>query len=144
MRISDVVKPWADRLPGHKAVVDPNGSWTYGELQRIISQTAAWLRGSGVRAGDRVMIVGENCREFAAVLLGVGSLDAWPVPVNPRLSPREIDAVRDHCKSRLVVYTTRVSVQAAAHANRHGALVEEVSDLGQIGLGPLDENVQPE
>jgi len=144
MRISDVVKPWADRLPDHKAVVDPKGSWTYRELEGIISRTADWLRGSGVRAGDRVMIVGENCREFAAVLLAVGSLDAWPVPVNAHLSGREIDAVRDHCGARRVVYTTSVSVHAAEHANRHGALVEDVRDLGQIGLGPLNENVQPE
>jgi len=144
MRISDVVKPWADRLPDHKAVVDPNGSWTYRELLGIISQTTDWLRGSGVRAGDRVMIVGENCREFAAVLLAVASLDAWPVPVNPRLSGREIDAVRDHCEARRVVYTTKVSVHATEHANRHGALLEEVRDLGQISLGPLNENVKPE
>ena len=86
MRISDVVKSWADRLPDQRAVADPNGSWTYRELEEIISQTADWLRGSGVRAGDRVMIVGENCRQFAAVLLAVVSLDAWPVPANPRLS----------------------------------------------------------
>jgi acyl-CoA synthetase (AMP-forming)/AMP-acid ligase II len=72
MRISDVVKPWADRLPDHNAVVDPNGIWSYRDLARITSQTADWLRGSGVRAGDRVMIVGENCREFAAILLAVG------------------------------------------------------------------------
>ena len=38
MRISDVVKPWSDRLPDHKAVVDPNGSWTYRELEGIISR----------------------------------------------------------------------------------------------------------
>src|SRR5579863_2158652 len=144
MRISDVVKPWADRLPDHKAVVDPNGSWTYRELMGIISQTADWLRGSGVRAGDRVMIVGENCREFAAVLLAVASLDAWPVPVNPRLSGREIDAVRDHCDARRVVYTTSVSLHATEHANRHGALIEDVRDLGQMGLGPLSEKVKPE
>ena len=144
MRISDVVKPWADRLPDHKAIVDPNGSWSYRELGAVISQTADWLRASGVRAGDRVMIVGENCREFAAVLLAVASLDAWPVPVNPRLSGREIDAVRDHCEPRRVIYTTSVSVHATEHANRHGALVAEVHDLGRIGLGPLNENVQPE
>jgi long-chain acyl-CoA synthetase len=144
MRISDVVKPWADRLPDHKAVVDPSGSWSYRELQRIISQTADWLHGSGVRAGDRVMIAGENCRGFAAVLLAVASLDAWPVPVNARLSAREIDAVRDHCEARRVVYTTSVSVHATEHANRHGALVEEVRNLGQVGLGPLNENVKPE
>ena len=144
MRISDVVTPWTDRLPDHKAVVDPSGSWSYRELQRIISQTADWLHGSGVRSGDRVMIVGENCRGFAAVLLAVASLDAWPVPVNARLSAREIDAVRDHCEARRVVYTTSVSVHATEHANRHGALVEEVRNLGQVGLGLLNENVKPE
>ena len=144
MRISDVVKPWADRLPDHNAVVDPNGIWSYRDLARITSQTADWLRGSGVRAGDRVMIVGENCREFAAILLAVGSLDAWPVPVNPRLSAREIDAIRDHCEARCVVYTTRVSVHATEHANRHGAMIREVQDLGHVGLGPLNENANPE
>ena len=143
-RISDVVKVWAARLPDHIAVADPNGSWTYRELERVISQTADWLRSSGVRAGDRVMIVGENCRVFAAVLLAIGSLDAWPVPVNAHLSTREIEAVRDHCNARRIVYTTAASVHATEHANRLGALVEEVRDLGPIGLGALNENAQPE
>jgi long-chain acyl-CoA synthetase len=144
MRISDVVSSWAERLPDQVAVADPNGSWTYRELQRVISQTAEWLRGLGVRAGDRVMIVGENCRGFAAILLAVGSLDAWPVPVNAHLSTREIDAVRDHCDARRIVYTTGFSVHATEHANRHGARIEEVRDLGRIGLGPLNEATQPE
>ncbi len=149
MRISDVVKRWAEQSPDHKAVADPNGSWTYGELDRIISQTAEWLRGCGVRVGDRVMVVGENCRQFAAILLAVSSLDAWPVPVNAHLSAREIDEVRDHCGARRVIYTTSVSLHATEHATRHGALIDEVkinevTDLGQIGLGSLNENVDPE
>ena len=144
MRISDVVKPWAERLPDHTAVADPSGSWTYRELERIIAQTADWLRGSGVRAGDRVMIVGENCRQFAAALLAIGSLDAWPVPVNAHLSTREIDAVREHSGARRILYTTSVSVHAMEHATRHGASTEDVRDLGQVGLGPLYEGVQPE
>lgn len=144
MRVSDVVKMWAERLPDHNAVVDPNGSWTYRELERVTFQTADWLRSSGVRAGDRVMIVGENCREYAAVFLAVGSLDAWPVPVNAHLSTREIDGVRDHCEARRIVYTTGVSLHATEHANRHGALVVEVRGLGQIALGTISENARPE
>lgn len=144
MRISDVVTVWAERLPDQPAVADPSGSWSYRELERVVSQTADWLRMSGIRAGDRVMIVGENCRAFAAVLLAVCSLDAWPVPVNAHLSTREIDAVRDHCGARRIVYTTGVSVHATEHANRHGARIEEVEDLGQVGLGTLDETAQPE
>lgn len=138
------MKVWAHRLPEHNAVVDLNGSWTYGELESVISRTADWLRDAGVRAGDRVMTVGENCREFAATVLAITSLDAWPVPVNAHLSAREIDAVRDHCTARRIVYTTRVSVLAAEHANRHAAVPQEVSDLGQIHLGPLNEGAEPE
>ena len=144
MRISDVVQSWVERLPDQIAVADPNGSWSYRELQRVIAQTAEWLRRAGVRAGDRVMIVGENCRAFAAILLAVDSLDAWPVPVNAHLSTREIEVVRDHCDARLIVYTTGVSLHATEHANGHGARVEEVPDLGQIGLGQVNEAAQPE
>jgi long-chain acyl-CoA synthetase len=144
MRICDIVRPWADRLPGHIAVVDPTGSWTYEELAEVISETQAWLRESGVRPGDRVMIVGENCRAFAGLLLAVGSLDAWPVPVNAHLSTPEVDAIREHCGARRVVYTTSVSVHATEHANRRGALIQEVGDLGQIGVGVLNEKVEPE
>ena len=144
IRISDVVKLWADRLPDHPAVRDPKGSWSYREFEKVISETAGWLRSSGVRAGDRVMIVGENCREFAAALLAIASLDAWPVPVNAHLSSREIDVVRDHSGARRIVYTTGASSHATEHARRHGAKIEEVGDLGQIGLGPLNESAIPE
>ena len=90
------------------------------------------------------MIVGENCRAFAAVLLAANTLDAWPVPVNAHLSAPEIDAIRDHCEARRVVYTTSVSLHATEHARRHGALIEDVNSLGSIGMGPLNERVQPE
>ena len=143
-RISDVVKPWAERSPDRPALVEAAGNWTYRQLATAVSGTQAWLRDSGVRPGDRVMIVGENCRAFAAVLLAADSLDAWPVPVNAHLSAREIDAIRDHCGARRVVYTTSVSLHATEHAKRHGAIVEEVRDLGPIGLGPVDERAQPE
>jgi acyl-CoA synthetase (AMP-forming)/AMP-acid ligase II len=144
MRISDIVKPWAESMPDHQAVVDPDGCWTYRELEEVISKTSDWLRASGVRAGDRVMIVGENCREFAAVLLAVCRLDAWPVPVNAHLSAREIDAVQTHCGARRIVYTTSVSLHATEHANRHKAVTEDVTGLGQVALGPINENVQSE
>jgi long-chain acyl-CoA synthetase len=143
-RISDVVKPWAERSPDRPALVESTGTWTYRQLSAAVSGTQAWLRDFGVRPGDRVMIVGENCRAFAAVLLAACSLDAWPVPVNAHLSAREIDGIRDHCQARRVVYTTSVSLHATEHANRHGALVEQVHDLGLIGIGPLGEGVQTE
>lgn len=144
MRISDVHKPWAEHSPDRPAIVEATGTWTYGQLATAVGEAQAWLRKSGVRPGDRLMIVGENCRAFAAALLAASSLDAWPVPVNAHLSAREIDAIRDHCGVRRVVYTTSASLHATEHANRHGALMGEVGSLGPIGIGPLNEQVQPE
>jgi long-chain acyl-CoA synthetase len=143
-RICDVIKPWVERSPDRPAVVEAGGVWTYAQLATAVSETENWLRNAGVRAGDRIMIIGENCRAFVAILLAASSLDAWPVPVNAHLSPREIDAVRAHCGARRVVYTTGVSLRATEHANRHGALIEEFNGLGLVGMGPLNELVQPE
>jgi len=143
-RISDVLKPWGELSPEQPAIVEASGTWTYRQLANTVSDTEIWLRNSGVRAGDRVMIVGENCRAFAAVLLATNNLDAWPVPVNAHLSAREIDAIRDHCSARRVVYTTSVSLHATEHAHRNGALIEDVGSLGSIGMGPLNEEAQPE
>jgi acyl-CoA synthetase (AMP-forming)/AMP-acid ligase II len=143
-RISDVVAPWAERLPHHPALVEASGTWTYEQLASVISDTQSWLRKLGVRPGDRVMIVGENCREFVAILLASAALDAWPVLVNANLSPREVDQIREHCGARRVFYTTSVSPHAAEHADRHGAVIEPVDGLGVIGVGRLSENVDPE
>jgi long-chain acyl-CoA synthetase len=143
-RISEVVTPWAESSPDHPALVEASGTWTYRQLASAISQTQVWLKELGVRPGDRVMIVGENCREFVAILLASAGMDAWPVLVNASLSPREVDAIRDHCGARRVFYTTSVSPHATEHARRHGAPAESVDGLGSIGIGGLNESVEPE
>src|SRR6266480_1325595 len=143
-RTSDVLTPWVERSPNRPALIEPSGTWTYKQLSLASASARAWLLDSGVRPGDRVMIVCENCRAFVAVLLALASLDAWPVLVSARLSPRELDDIRDHCGARRVLYTTNVSPHATAHAKRHGAIIEEVLNLGPIGVGPLNEKVRAE
>lgn len=144
VRISDVVKPWAELLPDHPALIEASGSWTYGQLSSAICSTQLWLRASGIRPGDRVMIVGENCREFITLLLASAAIDAWPVLVNARLSAREVDAIRDHCGARRVLFTTSISPHASEHAKRDNAQIAMVEGLGTIGIGALDQQVIPE
>jgi long-chain acyl-CoA synthetase len=143
-RICDIIKPWAERSPDQLALVESGGSWSYRQLDSAVADTEIWLRSLGVRPGDRVMIVGENCRAFVTILLASASLDAWPVLVSARLSPREIDEIQTHCGARRVLYTISVSPHAADHAKRHGALVDERDGFDAVGIGPLAEEVQPE
>src|SRR6202041_1119582 len=84
--ISDVIKPWAERSPEQLAVTETSGSLTYRQLQTVVDETQAWLRNLGVRPGDRVLLVCENCRAFVAILLALTGMDAWPVLANARLS----------------------------------------------------------
>ncbi|HEY2117540.1 MAG TPA: class I adenylate-forming enzyme family protein [Candidatus Acidoferrum sp.] len=143
-RIIDLMTPWAAKTPDHPALVETGGTWTYGQLAEVIEGTKSWLQKSGVRPGDRVVIVFENCRAFVAILLASASLDAWPVLINARLSGREIDQIIQHCGARIVIYTTEVSSHAAEHAQRHGAVSANVPKLGLLALGPLNETAVPE
>jgi acyl-CoA synthetase (AMP-forming)/AMP-acid ligase II len=144
LRISDVVRPWAERSPNKRALVESSGTWTYQQLADVVASTRSWLAAMGVRPGDRVMIVCENCRAMAAILLAAAELGAWSVLVNAHLSAREVDTIRDHCGARLLVYTTKVSPRATEHAKRHNATIGEVGDLGPIGVGSLNEHTEPE
>jgi long-chain acyl-CoA synthetase len=143
-RISDVAKPWAERSPERPALVEASGTWSYRQLASSVSDTQHWLLDSGVRPGDRVMLVCENCRAFVALLLALAGIDAWPALVTARLSAREVDEIRDHCGARRVIYTTSVSSHARGHAKRHGAVIQDVPSLGSIAIGPLNESVKPE
>jgi acyl-CoA synthetase (AMP-forming)/AMP-acid ligase II len=142
--IEDVYKPWAESFPDKPALVESSGTWTYRELALAVDATKSWLLASGVRPGDRVMIICENCRAHVAVFFALTAIGAWPVIVNARLAAREVDQIRDHSGARLVIFTTSVSSQAREHAKRHGASISEVAGLGKIGVGPLIKGVEPE
>ena len=143
-RIGGVIRPWSERLPEQPALVETSGIWTYRQLAAAVTETQRWLIGSGVRPGDRVMLVCENCRAFVATLLALTDLDALPVLVNARLSAREVDEIRDHCGARRIIYTTSVSPHAREHAKRHGAEIQDVAGLGPVALGPINDMVEPE
>ena len=143
-RIGALATKWAAGDPTRPALIDASGMWTYGELPRVVDATKAWLMAQGIRPGDRLMIVAENCRATVALFLAAASLDAWPMIVNARLSDREIDQIRDLSGARRLLYTVAVSARARAQAARHAAETATVDPIGSIALGPLNETAIPE
>jgi long-chain acyl-CoA synthetase len=96
------------------------------------------LQARGVGAGDRVMLVGENCLAHVAATFAATELGAWPVLVNARLSAREIEVVRAHCRPRLALFTVAASDEAARHAAAASARTVDCGAAGRIGIGPTD------
>ena len=143
-RIHQVMDPYVATTPDQTALIDEKATLTYRELDRAVDGTVGALRALGIRGGDRVMIVSENSIPLACLLLAASRLDAWAIVANPRLSPRELDQIRDHSGARRAFFTADVSEEAAAHAKRCDARTREVGPLRGIGVTALNLGTLPE
>lgn len=122
---------WAARYGDVSALAEGDRLLTYAELDTRALALAETFRRAGGREGDRVLIVGENGLAMAVSVLAAARVGVWAIPVNARMSVAEIDAIRDHARPLLGLYTNSVSPDAEAHGIRHGAT--RVSDLIDLG-----------
>ena len=143
-RVDLIVERWSRRSPNRLALVEGSDAWSYGHLASAVAEARTWLLEQGIRPGDRVMIVGENCRAVVALYLAICGMNSWPVIVNARLSNREVDQILGHCGARRVLYTAATSALARAHAERHGAALLSLTALGPIAIGAIDHATIPE
>jgi long-chain acyl-CoA synthetase len=133
-RIHHVIDPYVEATPDHLALIDDRAMLTYRQFDRAVTEVADAFRSLGVGAGDRVMIVSENCIPLACLLFAASRLDAWAIVANPRLSSRELDQIRDHSGARRVFFTADRSDEAAAHAARADATIQSVGPLSGVGV----------
>jgi long-chain acyl-CoA synthetase len=138
-RISAIARQRAASSPDAHALHEDGRCWTYAQLAAELDAHAALLRQLGVRAGDRVMVVGENCMAQVALIFAAAELDAWIVNVNARLSATEIATIRAHSGARRVLYTVATSAEARQHAAGDNATTH-----GALMAGPLNEACTPE
>ncbi|WP_216210833.1 AMP-binding protein [Amycolatopsis aidingensis] len=79
-------------------IVEEDGSegrWTFAELAYRSDQVACWLRGHGVRRGDRIILMLGNQVELWETLLAAMKLGAVVIPATTLLAPADLtDRVR--------------------------------------------------
>ena len=136
IRLDAIVRERARTQPHAPALAEAGRRLTYGELAALVEHYAALLRQLDVRAGDRVMVVGENCIDQVALIFALSTIDAWSVNVNARLSGTEIANIAAHCTPRRIVYLGEMSPDARAHAQAAGAAAH-----GSILTGLLNDSV---
>lgn len=139
-RISHIPRYWAEATPDAVALEEPDQqrSISYGALWEAVEAAARLLRDHGVRTGDRVMLVSENCAAQIALLFAAAELEAWPVIVNARLSEREIEVIREHCVPRVLLFTSAISSDARVHAERYQAVDTDIGGLGMVAITAPD------
>lgn len=73
----------AIRYPDKPATVFFDQVLTYAQLRDAALRMAAWLHRQGVRAGDRVILLMQNCPQHVIAYYGILRANAVVVPVNP-------------------------------------------------------------
>jgi len=89
--VTDGLCYWAREAPGRPAIVfDGTDSVDYRSLDRWTDAAARCHLEAGLRAGDRIGIIGDNSLEWVVAALGALKLGAIVVPFNNRFTPDEL------------------------------------------------------
>lgn len=72
-------------------------------LAAAVDRAAATLTERGLRPGDRLLICLPNSAALAIAIFAASRVGAWAVPINPRLTTIERDAIIAHARPRLSV-----------------------------------------
>ncbi|MCB1017751.1 MAG: AMP-binding protein, partial [Acidimicrobiales bacterium] len=82
--LHEVVAEAAARVPDRVAVVAPDGTATFADLDRAVSSLAAWVA-ARTAPGDRVAVVADNSLAYACAYYGVPRAGRVLTLVNQRL-----------------------------------------------------------
>ncbi|MGJ7494712.1 class I adenylate-forming enzyme family protein [Variovorax sp. RT4R15] len=130
-RIHQPFDAWLAACPDEIFVHERERSLSYAALGALVDRAQAELQGDGVRTGDRVLIVAENCAEHVALIFACSRIGAWSCGVNARMAPGEIAAIVAKADPRIVYFTSAVSDAAARHAQQHGARASALTGLSR-------------
>ena len=137
-RVEDYLAHQVTQRPDALAFEDSTGvSVTYAALDAAADDVGARLTGLGVVAGDRVLMLSENCVAAVALLFGAWKIGATVVPFNARQTAGEVQKIIDHAEPSALVCTSAASPDAAAHGARFGA-VEVTGSYGALSFAALE------
>jgi acyl-CoA synthetase (AMP-forming)/AMP-acid ligase II len=115
---------------------------SYSELFRSLDQVAAGLHDLGIRPGNHVGLVAENCDLWLLFDLAILSLGAADIPRGGDASAAEIEFCLSHARANAAV------VEKAAHVEKLGALRDRLQLIvvmkgeappGTVGLAEVME-----
>lgn len=107
MIVGDIVQRNARLYPRQTALVFEGRSSTHAQLAERVRRLANGLYDRGVRRGDRVAILAQNCSEYVEVY-GAGELAGYiTATVNYRLAPPEMAYIVNDCGATVLVFQTK-------------------------------------
>ena len=98
------------------ALICPDKTLTFNELNRLSNCFANALASLGVTPGDRVTLYSGNCWEWVVSYYGALKTGAVINPINVMLTPSEVEFVANDCGATVVIacllYTSTLPTKA--------------------------------
>ena len=111
------------RVFGDKAaVVYGSQRYNYAEMYRRVNRFASALQRAGIENGDRVAVLAPNVPAFLEAHYSVPLSGAILVPINIRLSPKEVDFILDHSKPKMLFVDTQFTGLVEATLDRSSSM----------------------
>jgi len=114
MNLSEIVRRNALRFPNKPALVSGAISRTWAELDERVNRLCSALDGMGLEKGERVALLLPNCPQYFELYFGLGRAGVIAVPLNYRLTNREMIQLLSHADPVMMVAHAQYREQAAA------------------------------
>ena len=114
------------------ALICPDKTLTFNELNRLSNCFANALSSLGVTSGDRVTLYSGNCWEWVVSYYGALKTGAVINPINVMLTPSEVEFVANDCGATVVI-ASREKALSIAGVKAHSS-VKQLIAFGDSAL----------
>ncbi|MGL4557161.1 MAG: AMP-binding protein, partial [Afipia sp.] len=105
------------RYPDRTALVFLESSTTYRQLKEASERLAGRLHALGVKRGDRVLVVMQNCPQLVIAHLAIARANAVVVPINPMNRAEELRHYIADAEVRVAITTADLAAELAIASN---------------------------
>ena len=99
----DFLKRALAAFPDQEAVVCGSHRFTYREFGARVNRWAQAMRLLGVRHGERVAILSQNCHRVLEAYFGAPLIGAISMPINFRLVPSDFEYILNHGGAKVLL-----------------------------------------
>lgn len=139
--IHGVLERNARKFPEKDAFITASNRLTYADMNRTCNRLARYLQGEGIRRGDRIVVMSRNNEHFFYAFFACMKIGAIPMPMNVRLTPKELGAIFQNASAAGVLYEDELAKTVTAlkeNLNFYVSIQDAVEDSAHLSDGNLD------
>nr|WP_306219891.1 AMP-binding protein [Cytobacillus sp. Bac17] len=131
----------ARKFPEKDAFITASNRLTYADMNRTCNRLARYLQGEGIRRGDRIAVMSRNNEHFFYAFFACMKIGAIPMPMNVRLTPKELGAIFQNASAAGVLYEDELTETVTAlkdNLNFYVSIQDAVEASVHLSDGNLD------